>query len=379
MTVDFTALRGRFPTLAERAYFATHGFGPLLHQTLEDLDEYRRTLTLRNRVVETWYGQIGATRGLVARLVGAEPDEIALGPNATACQAWFAAALAPTAARDTIVTVDLDFPSSRYLWRAQARRGFRIIDVPSRDGIAMPADDLVAAIDERVAVVAVPLVAYSNGALLRTERVIEAAHAAGALVVLDASQAAGIVPIDVRTLGADALASGTNKWLSNAGMGLAFLYVQRAVAERLEPAFPGWFGHADPLAFADEFAAAPAARRFEQGAPPIAAMYGARAGLRFAIEAGVAAIRARSLELTDRVIAGVDALGLRITTPREHAERAGMVCLDVPNLERVVGVLGERGIDVDTRPGIGLRISCHPCNTYEDCDRLLAALRELRS
>ena len=378
MTPDFTALRERFPTLVERAYFATHGFGPLLRETLRDLDDYRRTLTLRNRVVATWYERIVEIRGLLAQLVGAREGDIALGPNATACQASFAAALSPTAQCDTILTTDLDFPSSRYLWHAQSQRGYRVIEVPSRDGVAFPVDELVAAIDRRTAIVAVPLVAYANGALLDVERVIAAAHDVGAIVVLDAYQAAGIVPIDVRALDVDALVSGTNKWLSSAGMGLAFLYVRRSLANRLAPAFPGWFAHEDPLAFADLFVPAHGARRFEQGAPAVEAIYGARAGIQFALDAGVAAIRERSFELSDHLIAGVDRLGIPLATPRAHAERAGVVCLDLPGAAAIAEALGAQGIDVDTRPGTGLRVSCHPCNTLEDVDRLLAGLTAAR-
>lgn len=375
--IDFEAARAEFPVLGERAYFASHGFGPLLRATLADLDDYRRTLALRNRAAEVWYARVVAMRAQLARLVHAGDDDVALGPNATACQGALAAALQPTGARDAIVTSDLDFPSSRYLWHAQARRGFRVVEVRRPPGeLGFPLDALLAAIDERTAVVALPLVAYANGALLPAARVIAAAHAAGAIVVLDASQAAGIVPIDVRALGVDALASGTNKWLSSAGMGLAFLYVRPELARRLEPAYPGWFAHADPLAFADTFTPAPGARRFETGAPPVEAVYGARAGIAFALEAGVDAIRARSLALADRLIAGLDALGLPLATPLEPARRAGMVCVALADAEadRVVGALADLGIDADTRPGIGLRIGCHPCNTAGDIDRLLAAL-----
>ncbi len=356
MTHDFAALREHFPTLTERAYFATHGFGPLLRETFVDLDEYRRTLALRNRGVETWYTRVLEIRGLLAKLIGARSNEIALGPNATACQASFAAAFSPSAGCDTILTTDLDFPSSRYLWHAQTQRGFRVIEVPTRDGRSFPVDDLVAAIDERTAIVAVPLVAYANGALLRTDRLIDAAHRAGAVVVLDAYQAAGIVPIDVRALGVDALVSGTNKWLSSAGMGLAFLYVHADLANRLAPAYPGWFAHEDPLAFDDVFVAADGARRFEQGAPAVEAIYGARAGIRFALDVGVGAIRERSLELADYLIAGIDKLGIPLGTPRDRAERGGMLCLDVADPEATCAILAERGIDADTRPGLGLRI-----------------------
>jgi selenocysteine lyase/cysteine desulfurase len=367
-------LRGRFPTLLERAYFATHCLGPVATEAFADLDEYRRTIGLRNRALETWIERIDELRGLLAQLVGADRDEIALGPNATACQANLAAALAPSGRRDTIVTTSLDFPSSRYLWHAQARRGFQIRNVVSEDGITLPVERIVASLDDRVAIVALPLVAYTNGALLRAEPIIAAAHAAGALVVLDAYQAVGIVPIDVHALGVDALVGGTHKWLGAPGTGLAFLYVRAALAEQLEPAFPGWFAHAETVGFADVFTPARGARRFEQGSPAIEAIYTARAGVKLALEVGVSRIRTRSFELSDLIIAGADALGLPLRTPRSHAERAGVVCLGVRDPDTVVAALRDRGIDVDTRPGTGIRASCHPCNTPGDCERLLEAL-----
>lgn len=362
--IDFAALRQRFPTLVERTYFATHGFGPILRETLADLDDYRRSLSLRNRGVATWYERVVEIRGLLARLIGADDGEIALGPNATACQAQFAAALRPTMAVHTILTCDQDFPSTRYLWQAQAQRGFRVVETS--------VDRMIEAIDDSTALVALPLVAYANGALLPVKEIIDAAHAHGALVICDAYQAAGIVPIDVHALDVDALVSGTNKWLSASGMGLAFMYVRRALADRLAPAYPGWFAHRDPLAFDDDFVAADGARRFEQGAPAVEAIYGARAGIKFALEVGVNAIHARSLDLQDHLIAGLDARKIPLATPR--AQRGGMIALAVDDPKAIAERLAFANIDVDTRPGIGLRVSCHPCNTIEDIDRLLAAL-----
>ncbi|HSN25636.1 MAG TPA: aminotransferase class V-fold PLP-dependent enzyme, partial [Kofleriaceae bacterium] len=230
----------------------------------------------------------------------------------------------------------------------------------------------------RVAVVAVPLVAYRNGALLDAARLVEAAHRAGALVVLDAYQAVGIVPIDVHALGVDALVAGTNKWLGAPATGCAFLYVARALAERLSPAYPGWLGHAEPFGFCDEFVPAPGARRFEQGAPAVEPIYGARAGIRCALDVGVEAMRARSLALCDRLIAVADELAIPLATPRAHAERAGFVCLRVPDPDRAVAELRERGIDADTRPGTGVRFSAHPCNSDDDLAQVVAYLRASR-
>ena len=81
------------------------------------------------------------------------------------------------------------------------------------------------------------------------------------------------------------------------------------------------------------------------------------------------------LELSDRLIAGSDALGLPLGTPRDRAERAGVVCLGVRDPARVAGELRDRGIDLDTRPGTGIRLSCHPCNLHDEVDRVLGELR----
>lgn len=376
-STDFAELRERFPVLVERTYFATHCLGPVHVDTYADLDEYRRTIGLRNRALGVWYERINAIRGMFAKLLNADADEIALGPNATSCQGNLAAALAPSPERDVIVTTDFDFPSTRYLWHAQVRRGFRIRVATSPDGISLPADAILEHLDERVAIVAIPLVAYTNGVRIDVARVARAAHEVGAIVVVDAYQGAGIVPIDVKALGVDALVAGTHKWLCAPTTGLAFLYVRRELAERLEPAYPGWFAHAGTLEFAKQFVPAPGARRFEQGSPPLEAVYAARAGVQFALSVGVAAMRERSLELQDRLIAGADALGIPLSTPRAYQYRAGVVCFAVREPERIARELGERGIDVDTRPGTGIRFSAHPCNSEGDCDHALEQLARL--
>jgi selenocysteine lyase/cysteine desulfurase len=375
---DFGAPRRRFPLLDERTYFATHSLGPISNETLADLDEYRRTIPLRNRAIEAWMARIDEIRRLFARLIHADDDEIALGPNATACQAALAAALQPRPGRDVIVTTDLDFPSTRYLWHAQARRGFQIRNVTSNDGISVPGADIVRSIDERVAVVAMSLVSYANGALLEAAPVIRAAHAAGAIVVLDAFQAMGIVPTDVHELGVDALVAGTQKWLSSPTSGVAFLYVKRSLAESLEPAYPGWFAHAQMFDYERAFVPAPGARRFEQGAPAVEAIYAARAGVQFAIEVGVPAIRERNIELTERLIAGADALGIPLHTPRPASARGGTICLGVSDPSQVAHKLRDLAIDVDTRPRTGIRLSAHPCNNESDCDRVLDQLARMR-
>ncbi len=195
-------------------------------------------------------------------------------------------------------------------------------------------------------------------------------------MVVDAYQALGVVPIDVRTLDADVLVGGTHKWLCGGGTGLAFLYVRPTLAESLTPAFPGWIGHREMLGFAERYAPAPGARRLQQGTPALEPVYTARAGLRFVLDVGVDAIRARNLVLTDRLLDRAAHHGLLVTTPRPVSQRGGMICFSVdPAIaEAVVNRLEAAGIDVDQRPGAGVRIAPHACNTEEECDRAVDAL-----
>jgi kynureninase len=129
--------------------------------------------------------------------------------------------------------------------------------------------------------------------------------------------------------------------------------------------------------FGERYLAPPGARRFQQGTLAVEPMYTARAGLRVALEVGVERIRMRSIELTQRVIERLDARGVRVSTPRAAEARGPMLCLDLPNAEAVEGVLDERGIDVDFRPGAGLRVAPHFCHREDECDRVVDEIVEV--
>lgn len=374
---DPVADRRRFTLLDERRYFASQCLGPVPIEAFEDLATYASTLRLGKRAIELWLERMEETTLLVEALLGAPRHSVALMPNATAAQAAVAACVQPTAERRRVVLSTLDFHSSRYLWRAQAQRGFEVHEVGALDDGSVDMDAVLRAIDHRTAVVALALVSPRSGALLDVARVTARARDAGALVVIDAYQAVGIVPLSVETLGADVVCGGTHKWLWGGSLGLAFLYVRPEIAEQWRPGYPGWLGQPMQAAFGDDFIPAPGARRLQQGTPAIEPMYAARAGLRFALNAPVAALRARSITLTERIAAGAESHGLRLASPRNPASRGGMVCLTLSDSEALVHALAVRGMDVDSRPGAGLRIGPHPCCTEAECDELVAAIAEI--
>jgi selenocysteine lyase/cysteine desulfurase len=374
---DFAALRARFPLFAERTYFATQCLGPTPAGMDVDLLEYARTLRLRNRSLPLWLERMAEFSRLLEQLLGAEPGSVALRDSATAAQAAIASAVTPRPGRDRILHGALDFHSSRYLWAAQARRGFSVEELRPEDGVLLRPEEVRRHLDERVAIVALSLVSPRTGALLDVEPVVKAAHDAGAIVVLDTYQGVGVVPVDVRRLGVDVVVGGTHKWLGGGGLGLAFLYVRPSLAERLEPAFPGWIGHRDLAAFAESYAPAPGSARFQQGTPAIEPIYTGRAGLRFVLETGVERLRERSVALTTRMLARARDAGLRVRTPHEPERRGGMLCFDLEDGRALVERMDALGIDVDTRPGAGVRAAPHPCSTEEECDRVIDTLARL--
>jgi kynureninase len=373
-TAEASAWRAKFPTLAERTYFATQCLGPLPAEAFHDLDDYKRSLLLRNRGLSLWVERMEEHHGLVEQLLHAPAGSVALAANATAAQANLAAAIAPTPRRNRIVTSTLDFHSSRYLWAAQARRGFCVTEVPAADGATLSSARLIAELDERVALVCLALVSPRSGALADLAPIVAAAHAVGARVIVDAYQAVGVVPIDVAALAVDALVGGTHKWLCGGGTGLAFLYVEPAWADALLPAYPGWLAHRELLGFKSQFEPHAGARRFQQGTPALEPIYTARAGLRFVLDVGVERIRARTLALGTRLHDGVSALGLRVRTPREAARRGGMIVAEAPDGPALVERLAAQGIDIDHRPEAGIRVAPHFCTTEDECAQLLEAL-----
>jgi kynureninase len=376
--IDFITLRKQFPLLEERNYLATHTLGPLPQESLLDLEAYSQSLCIGKRVFSVWRERYEEMFPLVETLINAPKDSVAITTSSTAAQGAIAAAIQPTAKRNRIIITDLDFASGRYLWSAQVNRGFDIIEIKAAKGLQIESKDVVAQIDDRVAIVAVSLVSYLNSARLDIRPIIEAAHAAGAIVVLDAYQAVGVIPIDVLSLNVDVLVGGMNKWLCGS-MGLAFAYVKPSLAEQLSPVYPGWFAHLQlqPPLFAATFTPAPGARRFQQGAPSIEPLYTSRAGIRFAIEVGVERIHQRNLALTNYLIAAADANCIPINTPRDPASRGGTICLGVNNPTIIVEQLAELGIDVDTSSALGIRVSPHPCNTEAECQQLIESVVKL--
>jgi kynureninase len=278
--------------------------------------------------------------------------------NATVAEAIVLSCFDLGGERNRIVYEEQNFPSVRYLQQAQARRGAEIVVCPDDAAV-------VEAIDERTLLVPISHVLFRSGEIQDVEAIVARAHEAGAFVVLDAYQSAGIVPLDVTALDVDFATGGSVKWLCG-GPGAAWLYVRPDLAERLEPTLVGWQAHARPFAFEPELEYAEGAARFLTGTPNVPALYAATAGYDVIEEIGVERIRESSLRQTELLIRLADEAGFEVGSPRSAEWRAGTVTVRVPEFEAVHRELGERGILCDFRPDAGLRLGPHFYNTDEE-------------
>jgi kynureninase len=370
--------RPEFPTVEATLYFVSHSLGAMPRGVEESLRQYLQTWKARGIRAweESWMQAPREVAGLVERIVNAETGSVSLHANVTLAQAVALSAIDFAPPRNRLVCTAEDFPSVLYLYQGLERRGVEVVRVPARSGRRIDERDVIAAIDERTAVVAASQVLFRTSQLLDLAPIARRAREAGALTLIDAYQAVGTVPVDVQALGVDMLAGGSIKWLCG-GPGTAYLYVSPRVAPRLEPALTGWFAHQRPF----DFDSGPmrwdtGPRRFWGGTPSIPSHLAAQPGLEIIARIGVPAIREKSLRLTGRMIAWADEYGWRLGSPREPERRGGTVCVDVPNAERVCQALLAADVLLDFRPDVGLRLAPHFYTREDEVDLVIRRVRD---
>ncbi len=359
--------RKEFPILDESVYMISNSLGAMPRAVYDSLREYADTWNHRGVRAwdEGWWEMAVAVGDLVGRIIGAGPEEVSTHQNVTLAEAIVFSSLPRDKRRNKVVYSELNFPSVRYFYQAQ--EGIEIVATPCPDGITAPLEPLLEAIDERTLAVPISHVIFKSAYLQDVKPIIEKAHSVGAYVILDTYQSCGAVPFDVQELGADFVIGGSVKWLCG-GPGVAYLWVNPQVRDRLQPRLTGWMAHEHPFEFLPQMEYSRSGFRFLNGTPNVPALYAARCGYRIIGEIGVDRIRAKSVRMTERLIELALERGFRVNSPRDPARRGGTVSIQPPDAKRVSQELIRRGFLVDYRPGAGVRVAPHFYNTMEEVE-----------
>jgi kynureninase len=373
------AWRKEFPILAHTTYMISHSLGAMPRAAADALQQFAETWATRGIRAwdEGWWDMPVTTGDLIGEIIGASPGQVVMHQNVSICQSVVTSCFDWKGPRNKLVTDGLNFPSNDYIYYGLERQGARVCSVASSDGMTVPLEQMLTAIDEQTQLVSVSHVAFRSSFVQDLAAITERAHQVGALVIADLYQSAGILPLNVSSLGVDFATGGSVKWLCG-GPGAGYLYVRPDLMLQLEPVATGWMAHRHPFEFeGGPIHLATDIRRFLNGSPNVPAMYSARSGYEIVHQIGVDAIRSKSLRQTGRLIELADEAGFPVRSSRDARHRGGVVVLDVPNGKEVTKELERREVLVDYRPGAGIRIAPHFYTSDEEVDRTVGEIRSI--
>lgn len=386
-TYDVAALREReFPELERSIFMNAASFTPLPRRSLQAISDYNHRREDPRLLGDMDIPDaLARTRAALARLVGAQAEEIALGPNTQVglnlAAGFLVPALRRSGAQRRIVLSDGEFPANVYPWLALEREG-AIVEIVPADDCGRPREDalLEAMVREDTGVLALSAVQFATGWRADLARFGELARQRDILFIVDGIQALGAVPVDVRAAGIDILSSGGQKWLCGP-WGSGFTYVRRELIDTFAPLFPGWLSFTSSLDFTrlTEYGREllPDARRFEMATVASQDAIGLALSAELIAELGAGDIwnhiRQVQRPLLDWVAARSD---VTFVSDVAESRRSGILCFRTPRVDQVFEQLKAAGVICVVREG-AIRLSPHFYNTPAEMERVVGVLEEV--
>ena len=365
--------RHLFPVFEGVTYLNSCSQGALAIPVRDALNQYLDGMYEKGSLWDEWAMKQEELRQLVAQAFKTKPTNVAITSNASAGINSVLSSFDFSGPRKRIVTTDLEFPTMGQILHAQERRGAEVVHVPAEQDGTLSLEKLEAALDERVALLAVTHVCYRTGAMSDIRAMSKLGHKYGIPVMVDAYQSAGSIPIDFDEVGADFLVGGFLKYMLGLP-GIGFLLAKEGPSG--VPTQTGWFAARDVFAMEiDRYDPAIDARRFEGGTPPIPSVFAAVAGLSLLLDVGLE----NSWNQTDYVHQVIRQelvrLGASLVTPADSSSHGGMIAFKSVDESKLVSALEQDRIVVSSRDG-NLRISPHFYNTEVDVELLMKSLSE---
>jgi selenocysteine lyase/cysteine desulfurase len=366
-------IRARFPVFREKIYLNSCSQGALSDSVRSGLDAYTTSWDKYGSPWDIWVDEYEKARAGFAKFLGANTDEVAILPSASAGINSIASAL-NFRERKKIVLGEFEFPTMGHVWLAQRERGAQVEFVEAT-GDRMPAENYERAVDDNTLIVPVTGLCFKNGWRSEVKKLVALAHRYGALVMLDDYQDCGTRPVDVKELDVDIYVAGTLKYLLGPP-GLAMMYVRPELTKKLAPTISGWFAQTNPFAFdVRTLDLSPTARRFEAGTPAIPNIYAAIKGVELLQEIGLREVADQIAALTTEFIRGARDMGIQMKTPADSV--GPLTVLKCKDSEALVAKFAAQGIVVSNRKD-GLRVAFHVYNTSDDVRAVLEALKKNR-
>lgn len=370
--------RSQFPIFDHTVYLNSCSLGPLSRSAMDALARYCDDWSFHGAPVwwKIWMSRLDEARARFARLINADPDEVAISHSVSSALSTIAGTFNYSRG-SAVVCADLDFPTIPYQWLSRRRDGVTVRFARSEDRVRVPVESYHAQMDDTVELIATSHSFYTSGYIQPIVELAQLAHQHGAGIVVDGYHSVGVHPVDVKALDVDFYIGGTLKWLLG-GPGLTFIYARRELIPHLEPTATGWFASADQFQFDALSLDWPStADRLQLGTPSVATAYSGIAGMDMILDADPRRIYERLQLLTDRVVQAAQSHGYEVVSPLDASERGGIVMLRVDQPQHTVAELADRGFTIDHRPGL-IRISPHFYNTTEDVDGLMDALADVQ-
>jgi kynureninase len=308
----------------------------------------------------------------IACLCGAAPGQV-LVSDSTSVNLFklVMAALEYRPGRKKIISDDMNFPSDLYILQGIIRllnRGHELHIIPSQDSISMDLEAIFHSIDDDTALVTLSQVTFKSGFLYDVEQITRRAHKKGALVLWDLSHSIAAVPIHLDQWEVDMAIGCTYKYLNGGPGSPAFLYIRRDLQDSLQSPIWGWFGDKRPFAFDLHYIPAPGIQHFLCGSPPVLSLLSMEAALQPILEAGIPAIREKSIVLTNYAVELFDEmlspLGFSLGSPRQAAMRGSHISIRHAEGYRINrALIEEMKVIPDFREPDNIRLGLSPLYT----------------
>ncbi len=373
---DWSAFRAQMPVVQRWAYLDHAAVSPLPAPTQAAIQQWAdEAATQGDTAWQGWTRRAEALRSLVASLLHAAEEEIALVHNTTEGVTLVAEGF-PWKPGDNVVLPADEFPTNQYPWLNLADRGVEVRRVPLVEG-RVDLGRVAEACDARTRILSVSWVSYWNGWRNDLDAWAELAHHRGALLFVDGIQALGVIPLDVQRTPIDFLAADGHKWLLGPE-GAGVLFIRREHLDRLRPLGVGW----NSVRHAHDYQhialdLKPGASRYEGGSRNLVGLLGLEASVRLLGTFGPEALFRRIDALAEEACQRLQSLGARVRSDRSPGHRSGIVLFDIPGRDpqALRRQCLQRGVVLSCRAG-GLRISPHAYNDASDLQRLVEALGE---